>query len=68
MKAAKAGAIVNISSVSGLRNIPVQFAYAASKWAVRGMTGNAAAELAHLGIRVIRLSRPYQHCDAGRKF
>jgi 3alpha(or 20beta)-hydroxysteroid dehydrogenase len=52
MKAAKAGAIVNISSVSGLRNIPVQFAYAASKWAVRGMTGNAAAELAHLGIRV----------------
>ncbi len=52
MKAAGAGSIVNISSVSGMRNIPGQFAYAASKWAVRGMTGNAAAELARLGIRV----------------
>ena len=52
MKAAGGGSIVNISSVSGLRNIPGQFAYAASKWAVRGMTGNAAAELARFGIRV----------------
>ena len=52
MKTAGGGSIVNISSVSGLRNIPGQFAYAASKWAVRGMTGNAAAELARFGIRV----------------
>jgi 3alpha(or 20beta)-hydroxysteroid dehydrogenase len=52
MRAAKAGSIVNISSISGMRNIPGQFAYAASKWAVRGMTGNAAAELARFGIRV----------------
>jgi 3alpha(or 20beta)-hydroxysteroid dehydrogenase len=52
MRAAGAGSIVNIASVSGLRNIPGQFAYAASKWAVRGMTGNAAAELTRLGIRV----------------
>lgn len=52
MQAAGGGSIVNIASVSGLRNIPGQFAYAASKWAVRGMTGNAAAELTRLGIRV----------------
>ena len=52
MRAAGTGSIVNISSVSGMRNIPGQFAYAASKWAVRGMTGNAAAELARFGIRV----------------
>jgi 3alpha(or 20beta)-hydroxysteroid dehydrogenase len=52
MLAAGVGSIVNIASVSGLRNIPGQFAYAASKWAVRGMTGNAAAELTRLGIRV----------------
>jgi len=52
MQAAGAGSIVNIASVSALRNIPGQFAYAASKWAVRGMTGNAAAELTRLGIRV----------------
>jgi 3alpha(or 20beta)-hydroxysteroid dehydrogenase len=52
MQPAGGGSIVNIASVSGLRNIPGQFAYAASKWAVRGMTGNAAAELTRLGIRV----------------
>ena len=52
MQATKGGSIVNISSVSAMRAIPGQFAYAASKWAVRGMTGNAAFELARLGIRV----------------
>jgi NAD(P)-dependent dehydrogenase (short-subunit alcohol dehydrogenase family) len=52
LQATKGGSIVNISSVSGMRAIPGQFAYAASKWAVRGMTGNAAFELARLGIRV----------------
>ena len=46
------GSIVNISSVSGLRGIPNQFAYSASKWAVRGMTKCAAAELARNSIRV----------------
>ena len=52
LQASKGGSIVNISSVSAMRAIPGQFAYAASKWAVRGMTGNAAFELARLGIRV----------------
>jgi 3alpha(or 20beta)-hydroxysteroid dehydrogenase len=52
MIATGGGSIVNISSVSGLRGIPNQFAYAASKWAVRGMTKCAAAELARSGIRV----------------
>jgi 3alpha(or 20beta)-hydroxysteroid dehydrogenase len=52
LQATKGGSIVNISSVSAMRAIPGQFAYAASKWAVRGMTGNAAFELARLGIRV----------------
>ena len=46
------GAIVNISSCLATRGIPGQFAYAASKWAVRGMTKNAALELASLNIRV----------------
>ena len=52
LQATKGGSIVNISSVSAMRAIPGQFAYAASKWAVRGMTGSAAFELARLGIRV----------------
>ncbi|RQR27590.1 SDR family NAD(P)-dependent oxidoreductase [Burkholderia sp. Bp9142] len=46
------GAIVNVSSNAGLNNVPGIFAYASSKWAVRGMTKLAASELAPLGIRV----------------
>ncbi|WP_247254203.1 SDR family NAD(P)-dependent oxidoreductase [Pseudomonas moorei] len=52
MLAAGNGSIINISSISGLRNIPRQVAYATSKWALRGLSGCAAAELGHHGIRV----------------
>jgi len=52
MRAAGHGSIVNISSLAGLRGTKVPFAYAASKWAVRGMSRAAAAELAPHGIRV----------------
>jgi 3alpha(or 20beta)-hydroxysteroid dehydrogenase len=52
MRAAGGGSIVNISSLAGLRGTAVPFAYAASKWAVRGMSRAAAAELAGDGIRV----------------
>lgn len=52
MKAAGSGSIVNISSIAGLRGYPGGIAYAASKWAVRGMTKSAAAELGRHGIRV----------------
>jgi 3alpha(or 20beta)-hydroxysteroid dehydrogenase len=46
------GSIVNISSVAGLRGNPALIAYTASKFAIRGMTKVAAAELAPFGIRV----------------
>ncbi len=46
------GAIVNISSAAGFRGTARNFAYTASKWAVRGMSRSAALELAPLGIRV----------------
>ena len=52
MRAAGRGSIVNISSLAGLRGAQVPLAYAASKWAVRGMSRQAAAELAPHGIRV----------------
>jgi 3alpha(or 20beta)-hydroxysteroid dehydrogenase len=52
MRAAKRGSIVNISSLAGLRGSSVPFAYAASKWGVRGMSRAAGAELAPHGIRV----------------
>ena len=52
MMAQKSGAIVNISSIAGLRGAGGALAYAASKWAVRGMTKSAAQELGRHGIRV----------------
>jgi 3alpha(or 20beta)-hydroxysteroid dehydrogenase len=52
MRAVGRGAIVNISSVAGLRGTSTLFAYTATKWAVRGMTRSAALELARYKIRV----------------
>ena len=52
MARAGGGSIVNISSISGLGGFAGGGAYAASKWALRGLTRSAAADLAPLGIRV----------------
>jgi 3alpha(or 20beta)-hydroxysteroid dehydrogenase len=46
------GSIVNLSSVEGLAGMPYTVAYAASKFAIRGMTKVAALELGPQGIRV----------------
>jgi 3alpha(or 20beta)-hydroxysteroid dehydrogenase len=46
------GSIVNLSSVAGRLGSPYLTAYAASKWAVRGMTKCVAKELAPAGVRV----------------
>jgi 3alpha(or 20beta)-hydroxysteroid dehydrogenase len=46
------GAIVNVSSVDGLSAKNGIVAYAASKWALRGMTRVAAIEFGKWGIRV----------------
>ncbi|OUS95088.1 glucose 1-dehydrogenase [Rhodococcus sp. NCIMB 12038] len=52
MKQNGGGSIVNISSTAGLVAFTDNFAYTASKWAVRGMTKAAALELAPHKIRV----------------
>ncbi|MFV0252723.1 MAG: SDR family oxidoreductase [Beutenbergiaceae bacterium] len=56
MRALGGGSIVNICSVAGMKGAGQPFAYAASKWAVRGMTRVAAHDLAADGIRVNSIS------------
>lgn len=52
MRKSGSGSIVNISSMAGIKVFPHRVAYAASKFAVRGMTKVAALEFAEYGIRV----------------
>jgi 3alpha(or 20beta)-hydroxysteroid dehydrogenase len=52
MRAHGGGAIINASSVEGLAGMPGCTAYAATKWAIRGMTKCGAMELGPKGIRV----------------
>ena len=52
MRGAGGGSVVNISSNAGMLGTPNALAYVTSKWAVRGMTKAAAAELGKYGIRV----------------
>ncbi len=52
MRAAGGGSIINVSSIEGMTGAADCSAYAASKFAVRGMTKSAAQELGQYGIRV----------------
>jgi 3alpha(or 20beta)-hydroxysteroid dehydrogenase len=52
MKEQRSGSIINISSIGGMRGGSPCFAYAATKWAVRGMTKGAAQELGPFNVRV----------------
>lgn len=52
MSALGTGSIVNMASIAGLRSLPMQSAYVASKHAVVGLTKNAAVEYAAKGLRI----------------
>ncbi|MDT5140147.1 MAG: 3alpha(or 20beta)-hydroxysteroid dehydrogenase [Mycobacterium sp.] len=52
LRAAGDAAIVNICSTGAIRPFPQHCAYGSAKWALRGLTQTAAAELAPDGIRV----------------
>ena len=52
LRRSSAGSVVNMSSGSGMAGFANQTAYASTKWAVRGVSRCAAAELAPYGIRV----------------
>jgi NAD(P)-dependent dehydrogenase (short-subunit alcohol dehydrogenase family) len=46
------GSIVNLSSTGGIFGFPLRTAYAASKWAIIGITKSLAMELGEFNIRV----------------
>lgn len=52
LRRAEGAAIVNTCSTGAVRPFPNHAAYGSSKWALRGLTQIAAAELAQAGIRV----------------
>ncbi len=52
LRRAEGAAIVNTCSTGAIRAFPHHAAYGSSKWALRGLTQIAAAELAESGIRV----------------
>lgn len=52
LRASEGAAVVNTCSTGALRAFPNHTAYGSSKWALRGLTQAAAAELASSGIRV----------------
>ncbi|HEX5726804.1 MAG TPA: SDR family oxidoreductase [Longimicrobiaceae bacterium] len=53
MRARRAGAIVNVSSIAGTVGVPFQGFYAASKFALEGMTESLRMELRPFGVRVM---------------
>ncbi|MDC0454776.1 SDR family oxidoreductase [Candidatus Pelagibacter sp.] len=52
LKKSKNGSIVNISSTAGILGFPLRSPYAASKWAIIGVTKTLAMELGKFNIRV----------------
>lgn len=59
MSAAGGGSVINVCSVLGLLGGRGSSSYAASKWALRGLTKSAAIELGPRGIRVNALHPGY---------
>ena len=52
LKKNKGGSIINLSSTAGILGFPLRSPYAASKWAVVGVTKTLALELGKFKIRV----------------
>ena len=52
LKKNKGGSIINLSSTAGIHGFPLRSPYAASKWAIVGVTKTLAMELGKYKIRV----------------
>ena len=67
MRARRHGSIVNIASVGGIIGIPGSGYYAATKFAVEGLSESLAGEVEPLGIRVLLVEPgPFRTDWAGR--
>jgi NAD(P)-dependent dehydrogenase (short-subunit alcohol dehydrogenase family) len=67
MRARKRGHIVNLSSIGGLVSFGATGYYHATKFAVEGLSGSLAVELAPLGIKVVLVEPgPFRTDFAGR--
>ena len=67
MRARKTGCIVNLSSIGGLISFAATGYYHATKFAVEGLSGSLAVELAPLGIKVMVVEPgPFRTDFAGR--
>lgn len=66
MKKNGTGAVVNVSSLSGLRGTPGNTAYSASKFALIGFTHSFATEAAQYGVRVNAVCPGYVDTEMGR--
>ena len=63
LKKNNGGSIINLSSTAGLFGFPLRSPYAASKWAVIGITKTLAMELGEFNIRVNAISPGAVHGD-----
>ena len=66
MLRARAGSIINVSSVTGLRGNPGQTNYAASKAGIIGFSKSLAKEVAGRGVRVNVVAPGYIDTDMTR--
>jgi NAD(P)-dependent dehydrogenase (short-subunit alcohol dehydrogenase family) len=55
MRERRTGAIVNITSLTGIFAVPNQIAYSASKWALECLGEALAGELTRFGVRVVNI-------------
>jgi len=62
-RAAKAGHIINVSSILGLTTFPGWGLYSAGKFALEGLTGSLAQEVAEFGIKVNIIEPGYMQTD-----
>ncbi|MFD1714654.1 SDR family oxidoreductase [Amnibacterium flavum] len=62
-RAARSGHIINVSSILGLTTFPGWSLYSAGKFALEGLTGSLAQEVAEFGIRVNLVEPGYMQTD-----